>query len=82
MWPVSPWCRVSVFFSVQWEAIKEFLVGNCFTRILLLLCQDHLLKDKRGNKEAVKRLLEFLSLVFNQSNSRGNDEKWQDSGYI
>lgn len=55
---LTPWYRVSIFFYVWWEIIKAFLVGNCLTRILLLLCQDDLLKDKRVNKEAVS----FLAL--------------------
>lgn len=55
---LTPWYRVSIFFYVWREIIKAFLVGNCLTRILLLLCQDDLLKDKRVNKEAVS----FLAL--------------------
>lgn len=55
---LTPWYRVSIFSHVWWEITKAFLVGNCLTRILLLLCQDDLLKDKRVNKEAVS----FLAL--------------------
>ena len=56
-------------------------MGN-FYQDPLTIVSRYLLKDKRGGKEVVKRLLEFFSLFFSQSDSNGNDEKWQNSGCI
>ena len=56
-------------------------MGN-FYQDPLTTVSRYLLKDKRGGKEVIKRLLEFFSLFFSQNDSNGNDEKWQNSGCI